>query len=99
MTRRRLWIYQSLVWASAVFSLAVIASMIGSIPTHATAVPDRPEWIHEIKHDGYCLIVQCEGNRVRLFMCCGRTIVSYAEGACSFAAAIACSTSAARWVR
>jgi len=27
------------------------------IPTRATAVPDRPEWIHEIKHDGR-LIVQ-----------------------------------------
>jgi bifunctional non-homologous end joining protein LigD len=33
------------------------------IPTRATAVPDRPEWIHEIKHDGYRLILQ----RVRLF--------------------------------
>jgi len=30
-------------------------------------VPDRPEWLHEIKHDGYRLIVQREGKRVRLF--------------------------------
>jgi ATP-dependent DNA ligase len=30
-------------------------------------VPDRPEWIHEVKHDGYRLIVQREGKRVRLF--------------------------------
>jgi bifunctional non-homologous end joining protein LigD len=30
-------------------------------------VPDRPEWIHEIKHDGYRLIVQRDGKRVRLF--------------------------------
>jgi ATP-dependent DNA ligase len=37
------------------------------IPTRATAVPDRPEWIHAIKHDGYRLIVQREGNRVRLW--------------------------------
>jgi ATP-dependent DNA ligase len=37
------------------------------IPTRATAVPDRPEWIHEIKHDGYRLIVQRDGQRVRLF--------------------------------
>jgi bifunctional non-homologous end joining protein LigD len=37
------------------------------IPTKAPKVPDRPEWIHEIKHDGYRLIVQREGNRVRLF--------------------------------
>ena len=33
----------------------------------AAKVPDRPEWIHEIKHDGYRLIVQREGKRVRLF--------------------------------
>ena len=31
-----------------------------------TKVPDRPEWLHEIKHDGYRLIVQREGKRVRL---------------------------------
>jgi ATP-dependent DNA ligase len=37
------------------------------IPTRGTAVPARPEWIHEIKHDGYRLIVQRDGNRVRLF--------------------------------
>ena len=36
------------------------------IPTKATKVPDRPEWIHEVKHDGYRLIVQREGKRVRL---------------------------------
>ena len=29
--------------------------------------PDRPEWLHEIKHDGYRLIVQREDKRVRLF--------------------------------
>jgi bifunctional non-homologous end joining protein LigD len=37
------------------------------IPARATAVPDRPEWIDEIKHDGYRLIVQREAKRVRLF--------------------------------
>jgi hypothetical protein len=37
------------------------------IPTRGTKVPDRPEWIHEIKHDGYRLIVQRDGQRVRLF--------------------------------
>ena len=36
------------------------------IPTRATKVPDRPEWLHEIKHDGYRLIVQREGKRVRV---------------------------------
>jgi bifunctional non-homologous end joining protein LigD len=37
------------------------------IPTRGTAVPIGPDWIHEIKHDGYRLIVQREGKRVRLF--------------------------------
>ena len=37
------------------------------IPTKAAKVPDRPEWIHEIKHDGYRLIVQRDGKRVRLW--------------------------------
>ena len=29
--------------------------------------PCRPEWIHEIKHDGYRLIVQRDAKRVRLW--------------------------------
>src|SRR6478672_11574448 len=37
------------------------------IPSRGTKVPDRPEWIHEVKHDGYRLIVQRDGKRVRLF--------------------------------
>jgi bifunctional non-homologous end joining protein LigD len=37
------------------------------IPTRGTKVPTGPDWIHEIKHDGYRLIVQREGKRVRLF--------------------------------
>jgi bifunctional non-homologous end joining protein LigD len=32
------------------------------IPTRGTKVPSGPDWIHEIKHDGYR-----EGKRVRLF--------------------------------
>ena len=37
------------------------------IPTRGIKVPAGPDWIHEIKHDGYRLIVQREGKRVRLF--------------------------------
>src|SRR4029077_13795033 len=37
------------------------------IPSGAKSVPDRPEWLHEIKHDGYRLIVQREAKRVRLW--------------------------------
>jgi bifunctional non-homologous end joining protein LigD len=36
------------------------------IPTRGTHVPADPDWLHEIKHDGYRLIVQREGKRVRL---------------------------------
>jgi bifunctional non-homologous end joining protein LigD len=37
------------------------------LPTRAPKVPAGPDWLHEIKHDGYRLIVQREGKRVRLF--------------------------------
>ena len=37
------------------------------IPTRGTTVPTGNDWIHEIKHDGYRLIVQRDGQRVRLF--------------------------------
>jgi bifunctional non-homologous end joining protein LigD len=37
------------------------------IPTRATKVPTGRDWIHEIKHDGYRLIVQRDSLRVRLF--------------------------------
>ena len=37
------------------------------IPTRGTKVPAGADWLHEIKHDGYRLIVQREGKRVRLF--------------------------------
>ena len=36
------------------------------IPTRGTEVPAGTDWFHEIKHDGYRLIVQREGKRVRL---------------------------------
>lgn len=37
------------------------------IPSRGRQVPDRPEWLHEIKHDGYRLLIQRDGKRVRLF--------------------------------
>ena len=36
------------------------------IPTRGTNARAGPDWLHEIKHDGYRLIVQREGKRVRL---------------------------------
>ena len=37
------------------------------IPTRGTKVPSGSDWLHEIKHDGYRLIAQRDGKRVRLF--------------------------------
>lgn len=37
------------------------------IPTRGSKVPSGPGWLHEVKHDGYRLIVQRDGKRVRLF--------------------------------
>jgi ATP-dependent DNA ligase len=37
------------------------------IPTRAAKPPSGPDWIHEIKHDGYRLIVRRDGDTVRLF--------------------------------
>jgi bifunctional non-homologous end joining protein LigD len=37
------------------------------IPTRAFKPPVGPDWVHEIKHDGYRLIVRREGKAVRLF--------------------------------
>jgi bifunctional non-homologous end joining protein LigD len=37
------------------------------IPTHGAKVPTGKDWLHEIKHDGYPMIVARDGKRVRLF--------------------------------
>ncbi|HJY88740.1 MAG TPA: hypothetical protein VJ255_00605 [Candidatus Acidoferrum sp.] len=36
------------------------------LPTTGTKVPDRADWIHEIKYDGYRLRVERDGDRVRI---------------------------------
>ena len=30
-------------------------------------MPSGPQWVHEIKHDGYRFICRVEGNRIRVF--------------------------------
>jgi ATP-dependent DNA ligase len=37
------------------------------LATRSATVPAGPNWLHEVKHDGYRLIVQRDGSRVRLF--------------------------------
>jgi ATP-dependent DNA ligase len=36
------------------------------IPTRAYKVPARPDWVHEVKHDCYRLLVRRDGDTVRL---------------------------------
>jgi len=36
------------------------------IPTKATIVPANPDWLHEIKYDGYRLRLERDGRGVRL---------------------------------
>src|ERR1700722_15463825 len=37
------------------------------IPSRAPKPPSGPDWVHEIKHDGYRLIVRRDGKAVHLF--------------------------------
>jgi ATP-dependent DNA ligase len=36
------------------------------LPTNATKVPAGQEYLHEIKHDGFRIRVERDGDRVRL---------------------------------
>jgi bifunctional non-homologous end joining protein LigD len=38
------------------------------LPTKSTAVPSGPDWLHEIKYDGYRLRLERDGDRVRLII-------------------------------
>jgi bifunctional non-homologous end joining protein LigD len=37
------------------------------IPTRGTKVPSHSDWIHEVKQDGFRLIVSRDGDKVRLY--------------------------------
>jgi bifunctional non-homologous end joining protein LigD len=37
------------------------------LPTPADTVPSGPQWVHEIKHDGYRFICRRDGDRVHVF--------------------------------
>jgi ATP-dependent DNA ligase len=36
------------------------------LPSQVTKPPAGPDWIHEIKHDGFRVVARKDGNRVRL---------------------------------
>ncbi|WP_426615354.1 hypothetical protein [Bradyrhizobium sp. McL0616] len=42
------------------------------LPSKVTRPPTGPDWVHEIKHDGYRLMVRRDGARVRCFTKGGR---------------------------
>jgi bifunctional non-homologous end joining protein LigD len=41
--------------------------IIPAQPVMASRPPSGPDWVHEIKHDGYRMIVRQDGPRVRLY--------------------------------
>ena len=54
-------------------------------PTLSTKVPTGPEWMHEIKYDGYRLIARKDGSRVRLWSRNGR---NWTDGFAAITAAV-----------
>jgi bifunctional non-homologous end joining protein LigD len=49
-------------------SLSASARFIAPcLPSRAASPPAGPGWLHEIKHDGFRLLVLREGERVKLF--------------------------------
>ena len=38
------------------------------LPTKGLNVPDGPDWLHEVKYDGYRLRLERDGDRVRLII-------------------------------
>ncbi len=36
------------------------------LPSKSTTVPSGPDWLHEVKYDGYRLRLERDGDRVRL---------------------------------
>jgi bifunctional non-homologous end joining protein LigD len=42
------------------------------LPTLARVAPSGPQWVHEIKHDGFRFICRRDGHRVRVFSRNGR---------------------------
>jgi bifunctional non-homologous end joining protein LigD len=53
--------------AKATRSIRIDGFVDPCLPTLAAKPPSGPGWVHEIKHDGYRLIVRRDGKAVRLF--------------------------------
>jgi bifunctional non-homologous end joining protein LigD len=44
------------------------------LPAKALQPPTREAWLHEIKHDGFCVIARKDGDRVRLYSRLGNDV-------------------------
>ena len=53
-------------WLQIPIFSPVFGSFDFCLPTRSTSVPATPEWLHEVKYDGYRLRVERDGDRVRL---------------------------------
>src|SRR5271166_1950973 len=56
-----------MLWRSPAPARRPIGFIEPCLPTLACMVPSGPQWVHEIKHDGYRFICRREGDRVRVF--------------------------------
>jgi bifunctional non-homologous end joining protein LigD len=52
-------------WGSAYF-FHMPSTFDFCLPTRSTIVPHGPDWLHEVKYDGYRLRLERDGERVRL---------------------------------
>jgi ATP-dependent DNA ligase len=57
-------------------------------PVEREKPPTGPEWIHEIKHDGYRMIVRRDGDNVRLY---SREAIDWSGRVPAIAMALRCS--------
>jgi ATP-dependent DNA ligase len=44
----------------------MLSSFEFCVPIKGASVPDRPNWLHEVKYDSYRVRLELDGDRVRL---------------------------------
>ena len=54
------------IFTKNVYFCGMLKDLHFCIPTRGTKVPSAPDWLHEIKYDGYRLRVEGNANRVQL---------------------------------
>jgi ATP-dependent DNA ligase len=60
---------------------ALPAGFIGlCLPACARQAPSGPEWLHEIRHEGFRVIARKGGNRVKLYSRPGNALTDKAFG-------------------